>query len=285
MNNTTILKLLHPHPRDARIVKQDSPHCYYIDGSRDGVISVTTILHSLFPPFDADEVITGMRESEKWPRSPYFGKPNTEIKAIWKRNSEEGTEMHDNIERYFNGLKHNFSTREFEMFLDWRRSKPYLLPYRAEWPVFSKDLKLGGTIDMVLRDMRYPDEEILVLYDWKRCGTIYFHGFSKCHIGNPNLKPLSHSRDLKTFPRFHDIDKCRKFGTSTISQHLESCNFIQHSFQLYIYKRLLETCYSKKVSEPHVLYLHPEQTTFLDLVARDLQEETKNLFLHIKTSL
>jgi hypothetical protein len=52
---------MNEHPRDSRITFDESTHTYYIDGSSENVISVTTLIHSYFPKFNADDVIKKMR--------------------------------------------------------------------------------------------------------------------------------------------------------------------------------------------------------------------------------
>lgn len=98
-------------PRDEFILFDEKPHKYYvwdpeIEGPMENPISVTTIIHSMFEPFDADKVLK--EHYEKWqsmkdPR--YYGMSREAIKAKWKANSltaEAGTEMHRQIEYYLN---------------------------------------------------------------------------------------------------------------------------------------------------------------------------------------
>ena len=49
MNTNMDLALKNPHPRDARIVFDEGPHVYYVDGCSDGYISSTTLIHSFSP--------------------------------------------------------------------------------------------------------------------------------------------------------------------------------------------------------------------------------------------
>ena len=56
-NPPTYLAKLNPHARDERIVFDEGPHIYYIDGSSTGYMSVTTFNHAHFEKFDADKII------------------------------------------------------------------------------------------------------------------------------------------------------------------------------------------------------------------------------------
>jgi hypothetical protein len=90
MEPPTYLAKLHPHPRDNRIVFDEGPHIYYIDGSSEGYISCTTWNHSHFENFNADAIIDKMMSSSNWqPGNKYYGKTKDEIKAIWDKNRDE----------------------------------------------------------------------------------------------------------------------------------------------------------------------------------------------------
>ena len=70
-----MLAKLNCHPRDKRIIFDEKPHIYYVDGSPMD-ISVTGWVHKHFPHFDADKVIPKMMKSEPlrllWLRSKYL---------------------------------------------------------------------------------------------------------------------------------------------------------------------------------------------------------------------
>ena len=78
-----MLAKLNPHPRDTRIIFDEKPHVYYVDGAPMD-ISVTGWVHKHFPHFDADKVISKMMKSKKWSQSQYFGKTPEEIFNSWK---------------------------------------------------------------------------------------------------------------------------------------------------------------------------------------------------------
>lgn len=60
------------HPRDDRIIFDEDAHTYTVDGEIYPT-SVSGIVHSLFPQFDAEEVIA--KNFDKWKdnkQSPYY---------------------------------------------------------------------------------------------------------------------------------------------------------------------------------------------------------------------
>lgn len=233
------------HERDAHITFDEGPHIYTIDGSSD-YTSVTTFCHSHFEHFDADKIIDKMMNSWKWPQNKYYGMTKQEIKDQWSENgrksSEAGTKMHFDIECYYNGMSVNNESTEFQYFKNFEKFHRHLEPYRTEWMVFDKELKLAGSIDMVYAvdvldavengeasDME-EDVEMIDIYDWKRC------------------------KEIKT------ANKWQSAKTECIS-HLPDCNYWHYSLQLNTYKYMLEKNYGKKVRDMYLVCLHPDNKT------------------------
>ena len=66
-----ILKCLHPHCRDSRVVFRAQDHVYFVDHVQTNG-SVTGLIHSFCSSFDADKVILGMMSGPRWPRAGYL---------------------------------------------------------------------------------------------------------------------------------------------------------------------------------------------------------------------
>ena len=131
-------------------------HIYSIDGKE--LVSVTTFLSKFFPKFDTDKIAKICSRKS--------GKPVTLILKEWEHKRDEackrGTEIHEEIEKLINN--------------EWRKQIPevdaaenYLRIWfkhsdklESERQVFSEDLGLAGTIDLVAHT-----ERGLVLVDWK----------------------------------------------------------------------------------------------------------------------
>jgi len=159
-----MLALRNAHPRDLRIQFQEEGHKYFIDGkpgSVGGYISTTTLVHKLFPAFDADVVIAKMRGSKRWPDSKYHGLTDDEIKLLWENNrsaaASAGTRMHANLELYANDQPH-----------DTVRDNPDMKPYRSEWLIFDEESGISGSVDMVYE----TGGGEFVLCDYKRSKEI-----------------------------------------------------------------------------------------------------------------
>ena len=250
MEPPTFLANLNPHERDRRIVFEEGPHIYYIDGSSDGYVSVTTFNHHNFEQFDADAIITKMMKSNKWNQNKYYGQTREEIKALWDANRDEaanaGTKMHYDIECYYNQCPKKNESIEYEYFRNFLHDHPNLKPYRTEWTVFHEELKLAGSIDMVFE----TESGSLLIYDWKRCKEIVkTNGFGK-------------------------------WGQKECIEHLPDTNYWHYCLQLNTYKAILEEKYGKKVDELYLVCLHPENKNknYQRIKVVDLQDEVKELF-------
>jgi ATP-dependent exoDNAse (exonuclease V) beta subunit len=242
------LATINAHPRDAHISFIDETHVYYIHGSSDGYLSTTTLVHKMFPHFDADLIIKKMMNAKKWPNSPYFGMTAEAIKKQWNDNGKQaadlGTKMHANLEDFFNGLPHETDTKEFEMFQQWHSEHKYE-PYRTEWIVYDEDSKICGSVDLLVKD---PNEEgAILIYDYKR------------------------SKEIK-------FDNYFQKGIHPLTSHLPDCNFYHYSLQLYIYRHMLETLYGQKVNGCFLLVLHPNQEKYLKIECEDMSAIVKELF-------
>jgi CRISPR/Cas system-associated exonuclease Cas4 (RecB family) len=121
---------------------------------------------------------------------------------------------------------------------------PNLKPYRTEWTIFDKSLKLAGSIDMVF----IKENNHLMIYDWKRCKNI-----------------------SKTNPWW-------KYAITESINYLPDSNFWIYSLQLNTYKAIIEKNYGFIVDELYLVCLHPDNKTFLKIKVADLQKEVAILF-------
>lgn len=247
------LAKLNPHPRDEHIQFDESTHTYTIDSKSD-YVSVTTWNHSHFKHFDADKVIDNMMASKNWTNSKYYGQSKEEIKTGWEKNRDEaasaGTKLHYDIECYYNGVEVTNNSEEYRQFLKYLEDHLFR-PYRTEWTVWDKELKLAGSIDMV-----YENEDgTLMIYDWKR------------------------SKGIVRNKRFEE------YSTTECINHLPDTNFWHYSLQLNTYKAILERNYGKRVTKLCLVCLYPGQGTYRLFEVPDLTEEIDMLFDLRKTQL
>lgn len=227
----TYLATKNAHPRDAHISFEEGPHIYTVLGERGTYTSVTTWNHGHFSHFDADAIIDKMMGSRNWtnPEYKYYGMTREQIKALWetKRNQSAGagTNMHYDIECYYNGMQVTNDSIEYAYFQNFAADYSHLIPYRTEWMVYYEELKLSGSIDMVFEN---PEDGTLLIYDWKRSQEIVYEN----NFG--------------------------QYAKTKCIQHLPDTNFWHYALQLNTYKRILEDKYGKTISGMFLVCLHPD---------------------------
>jgi hypothetical protein len=184
------------------------------------------------------------------PTYKYYGLTREQIKIQWNKNGQaasgSGTNMHNDIEKYYNDIPVENNSVEFSYFEQFVKDFPELKPYRTEWTVYYEELKLSGSIDMIFEN---PDGTIQI-YDWKRSKGIEYEAY-----GN----------------------KCAK--TKCIS-HLPDCNFWHYSLQLNIYRAILEEKYGKIITGMFLVCIHPDNynKSYQRIDVQDLRTEVNNLF-------
>jgi hypothetical protein len=286
---------MNKHERDQLIEFDAGPHKYTCAGEAD-YMSVTTWLHSHFKQFDADAIIEKMMSNPiRWKKSPYYGKTAEEIKAQWDKGRDEaaeaGTAMHADIERYYlTGNNNNLPTH----FLDFVKDHPDLKPYRAEWMIFDEDVRLAGSIDMVVVGGNPPNPPL------RASPAPYIQadaleGVEGLRSGRRLLPPLegveggaSAPLYLLDWKRCKKIEKTNGFGEFALKEcidHLPDCNFWHYALQLNTYKAILESKYKKKVEKMCLVCLHPNLPRYQLLTVPDLSNEIASLFALRKEEL
>jgi len=243
------LSKINSHERDQNILFDEEPHIYTVKGNSN-YTSVTTWNHSHFPKFDSNKIIDNMMKSSKWPQNKYYGKTKQQILDIWEENKNNaataGTKLHYDIECYYNNQPNINDSIEYKYFENFIKDYEHLKPYRTEWMVYSEELLLAGSIDMVFE----KENGNLMIYDWKRCKDIKkFNSFNVCAI-NP------------------------------IICDIPDTNYWHYCLQLNTYKAILEKYYDKIVDDLYLVCLHPENinNNYLRIKVVNLQNQINELF-------
>jgi hypothetical protein len=247
-----MLSVVNAHPRDAFIQFEEEGHIYTIHGERGTYVSTTSLVHKQFAEFDADAVVNNLIKSGKTadPDNKYYGMTRESILEQWadtaKAASGSGTKMHYDIECYSNDQPVDNDSIEFRQFLDFRAAYPHLKPYRTEWTVYYEEYKICGSIDMVYWNELTKGYEI---YDWKRSKEIAFHScFGKKKSKTPGLG------------------------------HITDTNYWHYSFQLNIYKRILEEKYNVQITGMFLLCLHPDHVSYERIEVEPMPREMDIIF-------
>ena len=249
------LKNQHPDIKDDNVYLEESTHTYYINGESD-YMSVTTFVGSLFEKFDADSIINNMKKSKNWPNNKYYGLSKEEIKQLWddKKNcsANAGTQLHLDIEKFYNNMEPNNTSLEFKHFLRFSEKYKHLIPYRTEKIIYSKEFKLAGSIDMLFLD---NENNCLQIYDWKR------------------VKDIT------------KISPWNKWIKHKIVNYLPDSNYWHYALQLNIYMFLYNRGYNGVVKHINLVSLHPENKSYIHIPVIDLQDEIEELLLERKRLL
>jgi ATP-dependent exoDNAse (exonuclease V) beta subunit len=203
----------------------------------DEYMSVTTLVHKCFSPFDADVILAKM----KIKGTKYDGMTKEEIKEMWNNNAKEaqqqGTRMHSVVERYYKSepiTEEEWELPEIKQFKSFTEMNA-LRPHGIEWLVYSESDKLAGTIDFAAEN----EDGTLDLYDWKRSKNM--------EVYNPYNK---YSPVLQTIP---------------------DTNFGHYTVQLNLYKYLIEKGYNKKVKNMYLVCFYPSQLNFQKYEVANIQ--------------
>ena len=240
----SLLEEKNSNKRDLRVEFNEKNHSYMID-SKNKAISVTQLIQKFFPKFDKE--FWANKESIK------TGKSKSDILKGWEDLGEKarnlGTELHEQIEKYYNKLEY-IKSRELEKFFSFhtKHIENKYKPYRTEWRVFDEDKNIAGTIDMVYE----KDNGELFIFDWKR---------SKKIINSDG-----------------SVEKKNPFenGLEGLS-HLPSSDYVKYCLQQNIYKNILEKKYEKKISSMNLLILHPHFENYHIVQVEDFKNETQYL--------
>lgn len=257
MNNIELLSEKNKHILDSRIRHVKEGHKYFIDNNNKDVISITTYIHKFFNEFDTDYRIKEILNSEEYknPDYRYYNMTYDQIKNSWEKNGldarTKGTELHEDIENYYNKLDTNNESLEFKYFLNFYNDfKDQLEAFRTEWYIFYDILKLSGSIDIVFKNK----DGTLSIGDWKRTKNLYYNSFRN---------------EKGKFP----------------INYLDDCNYIHYSLQLNMYKIILEKVYGKKVKELFLVVLYPENDNYKKINIEIMDKEANYLLDFRKNQL
>lgn len=249
----TFLCTKNKHELDDRIRFQEKGHKYWIDNDSTDVVSVTTYIKSFFEEFDTDRVISGILKKYEYHNDPsykYYKMDPEVIKYMWEKNRDEssgkGTDLHKNIEDFYNNLYPDDDSIEFQYFLNFYKehNDKYEI-YRTEFLVFSEILKITGSIDALFQNI---DNETFSIFDWKR---------------SKEIKKVSY------------MDKKGKFPMDNILD----CNYYHYSLQLNLYRILLERFYNIHITELFLVILHPDNSNYLKISVNIMEDDAELLLL------
>lgn len=200
--------------------------------------SCTTFVKYFFTPFDKIGIANDLTTN----KPKYIHMTPQELVAEWNKAAIEGTLVHEEIERFIkDGVKPTHP--KSEVAVKW--IKEYLIEIGryeifSEVFVYSKELALAGTIDLLIYDKLKGTYKIV---DWKTNKRI----------------------DTKSFDN--------RTGHQEATRNLMDCNFIHYSIQLSLYRYILENYYGLTMNGSAISHLTESNVQFYPTVYHENEIE------------
>ena len=205
---------------DDNIFLEKENHIYQLNDEPDFEFkSVTTFVGGFFEEFDAPLVASKLTRTHP----KYKHMTADELLLVWKKKADYGTFVHEEIENYINDKTaptDDRSSRAVKWLNGYKMQSNYKL--LSEKIIYSKELNLAGTIDLLMYDEASNAYNII---DWKTSAKIETSAYRN------------------------------KTGNHDITRNLEDCNFNHYSLQLSLYRYILEHYYGLKISNQMIVHI------------------------------
>ena len=224
--------------RDNRIKFFPDKHIYLVDGIQ--AKSVTEVVDRFFPAFDREGI------SRKIARKR--GVSQREILEEWDKARDLGSNLHKQIENYFNENQHE-EPLAFSYFKNFLNDHSSLNTFRTEWRVFDDKRLIAGTIDYVAKN----SDGTFSIYDWKRSKNVVDE-----YNGGPQIN--------------------HPFGTGFGKlSHIDSTAYNKYCLQQGIYKKIIETHYGISVKDMYLVVMHPRYNDYHKFGVVEYEDEVEHI--------
>jgi len=213
-------------------------------------ISVTTLIERFFP-FDLKRYINKKAIEEDRTEEDVL----IEYLMIRDEAAEKGTFLHNQIENFLKGNEYHSYLKEFELFQKFYKEKiapQDLIFIDAEKTIFSNKFNVAGTIDCLFKKKESSEYVIL---DWKRSKKLIIDGHPKKYGYG--------------------------FGLSELG-HLDNSSYYRYCLQQNIYKHIIESEYSIKISSMKLVVLHENYSDYHIVSVPEMKMETKIILNSLK---
>jgi hypothetical protein len=234
----------------------EEDHKYYHLNDPTGnaeYISVTTLIERFFP-FDLKRYIERKAIDENRTEEDVLD----DFLLMRDEAADKGTFLHNQIENFLKGNVYDSKTEEFKLFLDFYNKEikqRKLTFFDAEMMIFSDDYNVAGTIDCLFKK---ADNSELVMLDWKRSKKLIIDG-------RPRIFGYGHA-------------------LSELSS-LDNSSYNRYCLQQNIYKRILETEYSMRISSMKLVVLHENHSEYHVVAVPIMNEETNIILNSLKVKI
>lgn len=235
------------------IAFDEETHKYFHPKDETGnaeYISVTTLIERFFP-FDLKRYIERKSIEDERTEEDVF----IEYLMIRDEAADKGTFLHHQIENYLKGNNFDSDLREFEFFLNFYSKeikKRNLVYFDAERMIFSRKYNVAGTIDCLFKK---SDKDEYVMLDWKRSKKLIIDGRPKIFGFGYALSELS---------------------------NLDNSSYNRYCLQQNVYKYILESECSMKVSSMKLVVLHDNYSDYFVVDVPEKKRETRIILNSLK---
>ena len=208
---------------DKNIVLDKAVHEYSLQTQPDLVFtSVTTFIDEFFESFDSEKIAAKLVKTH--PR--YADRTIESLIAEWDAAGQHGTDVHEEIENWIkNGVEPGKAKAASGV--SWLKNyqKKSDIQVLSEVIIYSTELKMAGTVDVLALDKTTGNYEII---DWK------------------------------TSKRIDTSSYGNKTGTSSVTQDVPDSNFYHYALQLSLYRYLLEEYYGVRINNQLIAHLQDD---------------------------
>ena len=200
-------------------LKEDVHEYQLVDDPEMEFTSCTTFAKYFFQPFDKIGIANNLTSTHP----NYMAMSPQLLVEQWDKIAEEGTLIHNEIEQFIKNDLDEPTREKSKVAIEWIK-KNFTDRYEvfSEVIVYSKELALAGSIDILLYDKEAKSYKIL---DWKTNKKI----------------------DTTSFRN--------KMGTHEASSNLMDCNYTHYAIQLSLYRYILENNYDIEISGTAISHL------------------------------
>ena len=184
--------------------------------------SVTTFVSQFFEPFNAEKIASRLAGTLN-----YQNMTKDDILKQWKDAANHGTVVHEEIENYILNKTQVHEPKSLQG-LHWLKKyklKSNFLIY-PEVMIYSEELKISGTIDLLLYD---KNSNKYIIMDWKTSKKISMQSFRN------------------------------KMGVHNVSSNIPDSKFNHYALQLSLYRYILETYYNLNICEHLIIHLKDDR--------------------------
>jgi len=197
-----------------KLLFDEEEHKYTV-GDKE-LVSVTTYIKESFNPFEKELISKRVAKRD--------GKTQEEVLKEWEQTGLDGTAVHEEVENYIKDGTRPVIDKALYGMIHCQNECSFYDKLVPEMRVYSEELGIAGTIDLVVYKPTHPSlKPRVILKDWKTNKKIYTQGFGKTGLG--------------------------------VCSHLVDCNYNHYALQLSLYAYILEREYDVIVDGLELVHL------------------------------